>query len=393
MKRKIFHCLALLFVILSFSACGALDDDEVYALDFSKSLSNGWNLGNTLDAKSDGDKTNKGLSTETLWGMPETTEAMIKAVYAKGFRTIRIPVSWHNHITDSSFTIDSEWMARVKTVVDWSLAAGLKVIINIHHDNLSESQMSSTYGFCITSDSEKKAASLSYIKSVWSQIAQTFKDYDNRLVFELLNEPRAVGTKYEWSTGSYAAEVRAANVLIMEYEKAALDTIRATGGNNLSRFIMIPPYAASPDMTAGWSLPKDSSKAPVSHLIVSVHAYTPYVFCMGTSSNKTFTNSTRDEIDWLFSGLNSNWVSNGTAVVIGEMSASDKNNTEDRSKWASYYGQKAKSNGIPVILWDNMVRSTASGGNGSIESGECHGYFDRKNLSWWFEGIVKEIAK
>ena len=109
-----------------------------YAKSAFTSWGNGWNLGNTLDAKSDGDKANKGLSTETSWGMPKTTKAMIDAVAAKGFKTIRVPVSWHNHIVDANYTIDTKWLERVKEIVDWSLESGMNVIINIHHDNMTD---------------------------------------------------------------------------------------------------------------------------------------------------------------------------------------------------------------------------------------------------------------
>ncbi len=360
------------------------------SLEFAKRLSIGWNLGNTLDAHySSAGKTNKGLSTETCWGMPETTEAMIKAVAKKGFKTIRIPVSWHNHITDENYTIDSQWMARVKTVVDWALNDGMKVIINIHHDNLTEAERSTSYGFCIptSSNSSLKQTSKNYIKAIWRQVATNFKDYDENLIFEVLNEPRCIGTAYEWNTGSYTNEVKAANKIIMEYEKLALETIRSTGGKNASRYIMIPPYAASPNMTDGWSLPEDSVSGK---LIVSVHAYTPYEFCMG--DDNSFSDSHKSSIVWLFSTLKTAYLSKNIPVVIGEASASDKGNTQERVKWATYYFNQAKSAGVPVVLWDNMVCSTQSGGTGT-DKAECHGYFKRSDCTWYFPTIINEMIK
>ena len=328
------------------SACATKDEEVSEA---GELFGNGWNLGNTLDAKFDGDKANKGLSTETSWGMPLTTKAMIQAVAAKGFKTIRIPVSWHNHITiEENYKIDPDWLNRVKTLVDWSLESGMRAIINIHHDNLSESQMASTYGFCVPENSDAlKNKSLLYISAIWTQLSEAFKDYDERLVFELLNEPRAVGKSYEWN-GS-GTLVQNANKIIREYEKAALDIIRASGGKNASRYVMVPPYAASPNMTEGWSLPKDSAGGK---LIVSVHAYTPYEFCMSTADVKSFTDSHKGSIDWLFSSLKENYISKEIPVIIGEASASDKNNTAERKNWAEYYFKKAKALGIPVIVWE-----------------------------------------
>lgn len=351
-----------------------------YAKVAFSSWGNGWNLGNTLDAKSDGNKNNLGLSTETSWGMPKTTQAMINAVAAKGFKTIRVPVSWHNHIVDANYTIDAQWLARVKTIVDWSLESGMNVIINIHHDNMTEAQMKSNYGFCVPENNAAlKEQSLAYIKSVWTQVSAYFKDYGNKLVFELLNEPRAVGKSYEWwasEDSSDGAKVKAANKIIMEYEQAALDIIRASGGNNASRYVMIPMYAANSDLKYGWKMPSGEN------LIVSVHAYTPYEFTM--NNNDKFNPSVESDINWLFQNVKSF----NMPVIIGEMSASDKNNTADRQKWFEFYCAKAKENNVPVILWDNMVVYP----NGT-DKAERHGYFNRNKLSWWHEEMVDIMVK
>ena len=392
-ESEVKRLLLIMLSVLILSSCGNGEEDDEMENDFNgaaliSSLSNGWNLGNTLDANSTGDNSNKGLSTEKSWGMPETSQAMIRAVAERGFKSIRLPVSWHNHITEgTNYTIDSAWMARVKTVVDWSLEAGLKVIINIHHDNLSESQMASTYGFCVpaSSSSQLKITSLNYIRAVWRQVAEAFREYDERLVFELLNEPRAVGTAYEWN-GS-GANVGNANKIIMDYEKAALDEIRKSGGKNATRYVMVPPYAASPSMTEGWALPSDSASGK---LIVSLHAYTPYEFCMSDMSVTSFGSSQKGSIDWLFSSISSAYTSKGIRVVIGEASASDKGNTTERKKWAEYYFGKAKALGIPVFLWDNMATLDNQRSN---DPGERHGYFNRNNLSWYFPEIISVITK
>ena len=381
MKKALFSILACIFM-MSIISCPETEEEEKMnevVAGFVSGLGRGWNLGNTLDATG-----KSGLESETSWGMPETTKEMIDAVAERGFKTIRIPVSWHNHIIDTNYTIDPEWMARVKTIVDWSLKAGMKVIINIHHDNLSEAQMSSTYGFCVPENNEDlKNQSLLYIKAIWKQVADYFKEYDERLIFEVLNEPRAVGKSYEWN-GS-GTSVSNANKIIREYEKAALSEIRASGGNNLSRYVMVPPYAASPNMTAGWSLPSDSV---ANKLIVSVHAYTPYTFCMSTNAVTSFGQAQKGEVDWLFKSLETSFINKGIPVVMGEASASDKNNTNERKKWAEYYYGKSYGCGIPVILWDNMV--TVSDG-GDINSGECHGWFKRSDCTWYFSEIINAM--
>lgn len=386
--KRLKTVLAVLSIALFLTACASTDGSEEKKDSSGKETEktlitniavstvannlwgNGWNLGNTLDAKTDGSKNNLGLSTETSWGMPKTTQTMIDAVAAKGFKTIRVPVSWHNHMKDANYTIDEKWLARVKEIVDWSIGAGMNVIINIHHDNLTEAQMKSNYGFCVPEDNEElKNQSLAYIKAVWTQVADYFKDYNEKLIFELLNEPRAVGTAYEWYTASGTeSKVKAANKIIVEYEKAALDIIRSSGGNNATRYVMVPPYAASPSMLDGWKMPEGEN------LIVSAHAYTPYDFCMGDDDK--FTSAHKDNIEnWLFKTL----ASLGYPVIIGETSASDKNNYSERVKWAEcFYGQ-GKAKNISIILWDNMVVYP----KGS-DKAERHGYFNREKLSWYY---------
>ncbi|MBQ8013895.1 MAG: glycoside hydrolase family 5 protein [Treponema sp.] len=388
MFRNLFFALTFTFLF----ACSADAEVDPYksestvsaeAAEFISSLGFGWNLGNTFDACSYSDRENKGNETETSWGMPVTTKEMIQAVRAQGFKTIRIPVSWHNHIKSQKnkvYTVDSSWIKRVKTVVDWSLEAGLRVIINIHHDNLSEAQMNTCYGFCVTQNPNMKVLSKNYLNSVWSQVAKEFKNYDECLIFEVLNEPRCVGTGYEWY--GQGKNISDANKTICEYEKVCLQAIRAAGGKNESRYVMIPTYAANPDLTDNWSLPPDSA----GRLIVSVHAYTPYEFCMNEDGEKIFTKNHEANLAWLFQSLSEKFLSKGLAVIIGEMSASDKGNLGERIKWTDSYVSKAKSAGIPLVLWDNMVTYPAG------QKGERHGYFNRKNLTWFYPELV-EFAK
>ena len=131
-----------------------------------KNMTIGWNLGNTLDATN-----GSGLSSETSWGQPTTTKAMLAGVRKAGFKTIRIPVSWANHTSGEDYKIDSAWMNRVKTVVDWALDEGFCVILNDHHDNYAESKLNKGYALSKKSDVQKK--SKAFLSSVWKQIATT----------------------------------------------------------------------------------------------------------------------------------------------------------------------------------------------------------------------------
>jgi len=384
MKKLSIFFVFFIFFTFTFTSCHTKAEEIEISEDTYQllmNLSNGWNLGNTLDANTDGTKENLGLTTETSWGMPYTTQEMIQAVAKKGFKSIRIPVSWHNHIVNgTTYQIDSQWMARVKTVVDWSLNAGLYVILNVHHDNMEVSDFFSNYGFVVTSNisTSDKAKSELYLRNVWNQIATTFKDYDNRLIFEVLNEPRARGESYEW-WGSGTA-ISNSNKLIKEYERLCLTTIRATGSNNANRFVMIPTYAANAQLNEGWSMPNDTVE---NKLLLSAHAYTPSNFALGDSSVTKFDSSCTSQIDYIFNFLDDTYISKGIAVVMGEASCSDKNNLADREKWFKYYYNAAKNKGVPVILWDNMVVYPNSN-----DAGERHGYFNRNNLTWWHESLV-----
>lgn len=320
--------------------------------------------------------------------MPKTTKEMITAIKNAGFKTIRIPVSWHNHISDTSnYTIDSAWMARVKEVVDYAYSQNMCVIINIHHDNMKISTINSAAGFALSDNADVKNKSKTYIKNIWLQIATTFADYDEKLVFEVLNEPRDVGGEFkgnEWYTRN-----KAMIDIITEYEQVAIDAIRSVKGNK-NRFIMVPGYAASGsdiDQLKLYTMPTDSSK---DKLILSTHAYSPYNFAMSDSKDKTFGSDDKASLDSIFAALKSNYTDKGIGVVMGEASASDKNNLSDRVEWATYYFTKAKEAGIPVILWDNMV-TVGTGGN--INSGECHGYYNRRTNSWFFPTMITAMMK
>lgn len=366
--------------------------DGLSSVQFASAMQSGWNLGNTFESAEYGNKNNKlkasnGKSYETAWGMPETTEKMIYTVAAKGFKTIRIPISWHNHITDGdNYTIDPAWLARVKVVVDWARKNKMFVIINIHHDNLTSAQMSTTYGFSVNpNSSEEQETSKKYIKRIWEQVADYFKDYDNHVIFELLNEPRNMDLENAFNPSS--SDESDCNGVIKQYEQVALNTVRASGGNNANRFVMVPYYAASPWKDSNWSLPTDSAS---DKLLISTHAYDPYTFAMydGSTDNTDFSESVEGaELKNLFDSLNTKWVSKGRGVVMGEGSCSDKGNTSDRLAWFKSYVAKAKAIKCPLILWDNMATIST----GATDASERHGYFNRDNCTWYFPTLVNAM--
>ena len=384
-KRYLSFILSLLMAMTIFTGLDlgdinaqALSGDTLKNADTEAILEDmglGWNLGNSLDATG-----GSGLDTETSWSNPKTTQALIDKVKSLGFNTVRVPVSWGKHVSGDNYTIDSAWLARVKEVVDYCYKNDMYVILNIHHDTKSSASAS---GAGYYPRSSAYSSSEKFVTSVWSQVAEYFKDYDYHLIFETLNEPRLIGTGYEWwfNKWNIPSEVKDAIDCINKLNQKAVDTIRATGSNNRGRLIMCPGYDASIDgaTVSGFKLPTDIS-GNKNRIALSVHAYSPYNFAMnvGSGSTSTYTSSIKNELQDLFSTLKSNFRDKGIPVVIGEFGSTDKNNTAERVKWATDYTALAKKNNIPCVLWDNNAFAVYNGSSIVLNS-EYHGYINRKN--------------
>ena len=315
----------------------------------------GWNLGNTLDAY-DG----SGLDTEISWSNPKATKELIDAVKAKGFTTIRVPVTWRKHM-DANYTVDGAWMARVKEVVDYAIDDNTYVILNVHHDFWNR-PVPSNY------DAASKE-----LKILWKQIAKEFGGYDRHLIFEGMNEPRNYDGSDEWNGGT--DEMRD---VVNKLNKDFVDTVRATGGKNKDRCLMIPTYAASAT-TAAMSALTFPNNDP--NLIASIHAYAPYDFTMNPGGTDVFDAQQESNLAGQFKDIDNCLVSQGHAVVIGEFSASNKSGkTDERVKWAKSYAKKAKELGVSIVLWDNNKPT-----NGA-DNTEAHGYIDRNTCQWYSVG-------
>lgn len=386
-KRYLSFILSLLMAMTIFTGLDlgdinaqALSGDTLKNADTEAILEDmglGWNLGNSLDATG-----GSGLDTETSWSNPKTTQALIDKVKSLGFNTVRVPVSWGKHVSGDNYTIDSAWLARVKEVVDYCYKNDMYVILNIHHDTKSSASAS---GAGYYPRSSAYSSSEKFVTSVWSQAAEYFKDYDYHLIFETLNEPRLIGTGYEWwfDKWNIPSEVKDAIECINKLNQKAVDTIRATGSNNRGRLIMCPGYDASIDgaTVSGFKLPTDIS-GNKNRIAVSVHAYSPYNFAMNIDTSNgatsTYSSSIKDELKNLFSTLKSNFRDKGIPVVIGEFGSTDKNNTAERVKWATDYTALAKKNKIPCVLWDNNAFARYNGSSIVLNS-EYHGYINRKD--------------
>lgn len=323
-----------------------------------KDITIGWNLGNSLDA------TGWGAGSETSWGNPVTTKALILKVKEAGFDAVRIPTTWYNHV-DSDFNIDEIWLDRVQEVVDYAYDEGMYVILNSHHENWNEPY-----------ESNLKAAS-NKMKKLWTQIANRFEKYGERLIFEGMNEPRWTNTQYEWNGGN-AEGWRIVN----ELNKVFVKAVRATGGNNRYRALMVPTYAASASALDGFTVPTDDS------IIVSIHAYSPYNFAMNANGTTTFDADNTDwnntgELVWLANKLYDDFISKGVGVIIGECGTVNKNNLSARLNWAGYFPKVFGEKGIPIFLWDNNAYGSGA---------ETFGMLHRNTLTWEYPDYIKKLV-
>ena len=349
---------------------------ESEGMDFIKELYLGWNLGNTFDAADVGNiSAEHELDYEKAWCGDFTKIENIAAVKAAGFKTIRIPVSWHNHV-DENDRISRAWLTRVKEVVDWCLDMDLYVIVNTHHDNDED------FYYPDTAHMER---SKQYLTAVWSQIAETFKDYDEHLILESLNEPRLVGTDYEWWIDRNNAQCKDAVACINTLNQLFVDTVRASGGTNATRWLLVPGYAASPDgaLNPDFAMPND----PQNRVILSVHAYRPYNFALNKAGTKEWSldnaGDTGDIVGFM-DNLYAKFVLNGVPVLIGEFGAMNKDNLENRVAFSAYYTACARAHGMSCLWWDN---------NAFAGSGENFGLLYRRSSTFNYPEIVQALLK
>jgi len=396
MKKIICACLFAAFISTSFAkvkttfdASKAIKDEgsvtinNVTYTDLIADMGAGWNLGNTLDATG-----GKGMASEISWGMPKTTKQMIDGLAASGIKTIRIPVSWSKHLVDAKYTIDPAWMSRVKEITDWAIADGMYVIINDHHDNFP-TPIGLTAGKGYYPDSANLAVSEAFFANVWAQICLAFNNgYDEHLIFETMNEPRLRGTDVEWTYSSSNEKSVDSLKAINKLNQVCVDTIRASKGNNASRFIMVPGNAATPAAVLSDEFVLPTDKKNTGKIIVAVHLYTPYIFAGQAPGTKVFTPKIQNEFVATFKKLNEKFVKNGTGVIIGEYGAVNKNNPEDRVKYFEAYNKFAKKYGMAACLWDNGVWKIPEG---TTDYSEKFGYYNRKEQTWYFPEVLEAI--
>ncbi|QYR19658.1 cellulase family glycosylhydrolase [Paenibacillus sp. sptzw28] len=364
------------------SAAETADFTQLNASQMVFEMGAGWNYGNQLDLA------NNGTPFEST---PNVTQAFIQKVKAAGFKTIRIPVSYMNFIGSApNYSINATWLNKVKTYVDYAYNEGLYVIINIHHDGLQDS----TGAWIHVNSSDQTTLRAKYQK-VWQQIANTFVNYDEHLIFESMNE---VGYGSGNPDPTYYSNLNTLNQIF-------IDTVRQTGGNNGARWLLVPGWYTNIDYTAGqygFVVPTDnyrSSSIPSSEkrIMISVHYYSPWDFAgeesgtitqWGATATNTSKKSTWGQEDYLDSQLKSmydKFVTQGYPVVVGEYGSVDKTNFDSsnntyRAAYAKAVSATAKKYGAVPIIWDNNY-------NGQYG----FGLFDRSTNTITQQGIIDAI--
>lgn len=353
------------------------------AKELAKAMYPGWNLGNTMEA---GDMANNftnagGLGAETAWQSTQTTKALIDFVKAQGFKSVRIPTSWvMGHITDAeNMTIDPAWLARVKEIVDYCISDGLYVFINDHWDGgwIEEEGFSKTSSSYEAVDETIIADKENKLKKLWTNIATYFKDYNEYLMFAGLNEPFQ-----EYNL--FSTRHRELTPILERYNQAFVDAVRATGGNNAKRVLIVQGPSTNISSTVNYfNMPTDTENGK---LMVEVHYYEPWDFC---GSNATKDWNADASVKTSFESLKTKFVNHDIPVVIGEYGANWQENTESHNDAIRRYFKSVVENagncGIVPFAWDINVVSYP---NMSI--------INRTGLSVWntpaMTGITEGVA-
>ena len=350
--------------------CCAREEVKDFAQKISDDMGLGFNLGNTFDAVVKPDSPVKGLDIETAWHNPKTTREMIAAIREGGFKTLRLPVSWHNHVSGPQDTVEPEWMDRIEEVVNWCIEEGMYVILNTHHDICP--------GFLLP-DNDNIDRSREFMRNIWMQIARRFRQHsEEKLLFESMNEIRVHGADYEWTPDYDNKDCIDAMRNVNTLNQVFVDTVRSEGYKNSERCLIIPGYSTSTEGVCwdGFTLPQDTVPG---RLFVAAHMYSPahFAFFLKEGANLlTFDiddPASTDPIDERLTKLYDKFVANGIPVALDEFGTVDKENDPERVKCLAYTLAKATQLGIRCCYWDNGV---------FFRYGDGMAIFDRKDLSF-----------
>ncbi len=320
-------CLAMILALVCCAAAAAAESAPEDAVEMTRRMGNGINLGNTMEAcnngKSGGFTSDIPSFYETMWGQPVTTPEMIRGMKEAGFDTLRIPVAWMTnatHLDRGDYTISEKYLNRVEEIVNYALDAGMIVIINDHWDG-------GWWGMFGSDTDEKRNLAMEAYTGMWKQIAERFGKYDWRVVFESANEE--LGSNFDMNSPLYCTD--SLDHLMTDNERYELanrvnqaftDTIRSAGENNADRFLLIAGYNTDIDHTTDsrFRMPEDTAKG---RLMLSVHYYNPWSYCGASSAKGATLWGNKKDFETMYSMLSrmKQFTAAGYGVVIGEYGA------------------------------------------------------------------------
>lgn len=354
--KKIISAIAAAIIIIS--GCSVSPENKFNvveaqtSMEYAEQMGIGWNLGNSLDPKNCS-WVNDELEYETAWGNPKITRELIAYVKSEGFDTIRVPVTWQNHISED-YTISEAWLARVKEVIDWCVEEDLFIILNIHHEDEWLTKASTDYDGVM----EK-------YKAIWTQLADCFGDYNEKLIFESMNE-----------IGFDDLGTEKGSMLISKINAEFTELIRNSGKKNAERYLLLAGYWTDIDRTCipEYTLPDDD------RIMLSVHYYSPATFAIADKKStwgyrETWgTSEDFEYLDGQFKKLKESFIDKGIPVIIGEFGATVKDkDPESRILWFKSVAETSLKYGCRPIVWDE----------GSIIS--------RLALTWKTDGLKEAI--
>jgi aryl-phospho-beta-D-glucosidase BglC (GH1 family) len=288
----------------------------------------GWNLGNTLDA----------IPDETSWGNPPVTKALFDTIRSQGFHSVRIPVTWSGHDSATApYMIDAQFMARVKQVVDWALADGLYVVLNVHHDSWQ----------WIADMAANHDQVLARFDAIWQQVAAEFRDEPTKLLFESVNEPG-------FNNATDAQKTQFLNELNTSFHTI----VRASGGGNATRLLVLPTQSCTPSQPLMDGLAATISSLHDRNLVATVHYYSFWPFSVNIAGYTTFNAQVQKDMTDAFARMHDTFVAKGIPVYLGEygLLSEPTSQTVERGEMLKYYeelGYEARISGVTSVLWDD----------------------------------------
>ena len=291
----------------------------------------GWNLGNSLDATG---------ADETSWGNPRVTEALLDGIRAQGFKSIRIPVTWSAHQGGApNYTIEAAYLNRVREVVDWALADGFYVMLNVHHDSWQ----------WINTMPTDRTNVLNRYNATWTQLAAAFRDHSSKLVLESVNEPQFTGSSGDAQNAA----------LLNELNTSFRTIVRNSGGGNATRLLVLPTLHTSADQARLDELSATFAAMRDPNLIATVHYYGYWPFSVNVAGGTRFDATAQKDLTDAFDRVHNTFVAKGIPVIIGEygLLGFDRHTGTieqgEKLKFFEFFGYHARLRNITTMLWDN----------------------------------------